>query len=151
VNADVGLMELRKKLKAIASGELRRSVLVSLAEEARKEIVRSFHDSKDPYGVSWKPLRSSRRRQGHTPRGDRPLQDTGNMRNALTVSAPPRSTDRALIINAPVSYAGFHQHGTKYIPRRQFVPEGSLGPIWTKSFKRATDSAMKVLMGGRRG
>lgn len=116
-----------------------------------KEVADEFRESRDPYGNPWAPVvrnrgrdrraRAGRQRRGLGARSDKPLIDTGRMR--ASVSA--RAEGSHVRISIPVSYASYHQYGTRTIQRRQILPEdrtGGLGPRWSRAVDR---EAVKLL------
>jgi phage virion morphogenesis protein len=65
-----------------------------------------FRDSRDPYGVPWKPLAAStirRRRKGSS----KPLLDTGRLRNSVSY----RLIGNGVEVGSNVEYAAIHQFG----------------------------------------
>jgi len=80
----------------------------------------NFNQGRDPEGVPWLPLKRPRRRSKG---GDLPLRDTGKLRASVTGGARTveRITDTELIFGTNLEYAGFHQFGTRFIPKREFL------------------------------
>lgn len=79
-------------------------------------IVHGFSRSEGPYGP-WRPLAPAtiRRRRGGS---DKPLLDTGRLRNSITHEANSLS----VLVGTNVEYAAFHQFGTKRKTTRDFTP-----------------------------
>lgn len=92
-------------------------VFAGIGQDAKEEAGLAFRESRDPYGVPWKPLAPStvagRRGSGH---GVKPLVDTGALRNSIGVAAGPTSVS----IGTVLSYAAIHQFGgtIQYEPRQ---------------------------------
>lgn len=146
------LAQLSEKLEQISGDEFRRESVQRLAEEARTQVLLGFEQSRDPYGNPWKPP--------VTRPGGKPLLDKGRLRNSINV----KSNQSGFIVSTDVSYAATHQYGatikaktpgkplkfrvgksgwrSKYsvtIPRRQFMPENYLGPIWSEALGLEAD------------
>jgi phage gpG-like protein len=76
---------------------------------ALASIHRNFDRARDPKtGQPWAPLKY---RTGMI------LVKTGRMRASIRIVG----RERSITAEAPVPYAGFHQHGTRTIPRRRFL------------------------------
>ncbi len=157
-----GLEGLRARLAHLATGEARLDMNRVLGEEAAKLIDDGFRAGRDPYGRAWKPVS----------RGGQPLRDTGVLLNSLA----PKADVRGFTVATPVKYAAVHQYGavihaktsrglrfrpggrhggggwvTKQqvtIPRRQYMPEGTIGPIWGPSIEKAAADHLARQMGG---
>lgn len=125
-----GLEDLRRRLSAIGSGQLRREISKVCAEAAMKVTDDGFRRSIDPYGKPWTPLKS---------RKGRPLLDTGvHLRNSLA----PRVTSSGFVISTAFKGAAVHQYGAVIRPVRAKAlafrtrgapsarrPRGKLGPV----------------------
>ena len=119
-----GLRETLDRLRAV-NARLRDlgPVLEVIAADTQAVADDSFSLSQTPAGAPWAPLAAS------TIRGRRrgsgvPLVDTGRLRASVT--ATPTATGIRFGTNA--AYGGFHQHGTRRIPSRAFLPvDGSPG------------------------
>lgn len=81
------------------SGKLHTAMKKNLAAEAVTQVKFGFRESRDPYGVPWKPLKF---------RKGKPLLDTGRMRNSFTSTVTPTG----FRLGSNVSYAPHHQDGT---------------------------------------
>jgi phage gpG-like protein len=165
---DARLSLFTKQLRALTSAAGRRSIVNALAEEAIAQTQLGFAESRDPYGRSWEPLKLRV--------GGKPLLDRGRLRASIAkeVSASGFRLGSNLIyarvhqygatirpVRAKalrfrgVSYRGGRRKYSKWIfakkvviPRRQYIPEGRLGPIWSKAFAQAARRAMfRILQG----
>jgi len=96
----------------------------SIGQDIVENIRLGFRDSKDPWGAKWKPLAQEtidRRRN----KSDKPLVDTGVMRNSINPRAAKKSVRIGL--KDSQSHKGFtHQFGGSYegrrVPPRPFLP-----------------------------
>lgn len=166
-----GLEDLRRKMAAIADGHLRRNVNKVCAEAAVKLLDDEFRSSTDPYGNPWAPL-SSRS-------GKPLMDTGTHLRNGLAAQATDSGFTvstafkgaavhqyGAVIVPKNAKALAFKVRGAPMkssrrgkasmvfakkitIPRRQYMPEGELGPKWEKGLGAAADDAMRDLMGGR--
>jgi phage gpG-like protein len=75
-----------------------------------------FSQSRSPDGKTWAPTRS----------GGKPLIKTGALAGSISVTAGAGGIQ----VRAASPYAAFHQHGTRWITARPFLPEGKLPPLW---------------------
>ena len=116
--------------------------------EAEALIQESFREGRAPDGERWKPLavrrgaskRAARRRGNIRARqSDQPLRDTG----ALMRSVSHRASVQAVRAGVTKKYGGYHQTGTKHIPRRPFLPDAGkpLPPEWQRRLQAAADAA----------
>jgi phage gpG-like protein len=151
---------LRSLIDRVGGGgvqELLPRVAQRMAETAVKLLGDEFHQSRDPYGNPWEPLRV---RQG------KPLVDTGRMMRSRTAQA----NGPTILVTIGTNYAAYHQYGTGGrrtggarkgrkgrargpggIPRRQMLPEaetGGLGSIWTEAFNKDADDVVRKALGG---
>lgn len=165
-----GLSELRAKVREVASARGRTDLCRTLAEVATKLIDDEFRQSRDPYGNKWLPLKH---RKGQPLRDTGNLlnslapkaSETGfTVSTAVkyagihqyggTVTIPPRAnahakTGRFLSRSAAgarkravrISFSKGHQ---VTIPQRQYMPEGELGPIWSKALLAAAEDFMRT-------
>lgn len=115
------------------------------AIEARRQIRRTFVEGRDPYGTPWAPLKL---------RKGKPLRLSG----LLSTFVVTQSGD-GFVVQATAPYVATHQYGativpkrakwltfsvdgTWYrlkkavIPKRQMIPEGTWGSIWTEAMTR---------------
>jgi phage gpG-like protein len=120
------------------------------AIEARRQVRRSFAESRDPYGKPWAPLKL---------RAGAPLRDEGNLAE-YTVAL----SGGGFVLTAGAPYAATHQYGATIkgnpwltfsvggawyrmkqvtIPKRQMVPEGTWGPIWEQAFSERFSSVVR--------
>lgn len=91
-------------------------VLNEIGEYVDSEVALCFRDAKDPYGNDWEPLSDeaiARRENG----GDKPLNDTGILRNSFAKSV---SSD-SLEFGTNIEYAPPHQFGIG-VKQRPFLP-----------------------------
>lgn len=136
----------------VASGEFEHRVAVNLAEEAITQLRMGFREQRDPYGTPWAHL---------VGRSGQALMNTGRLRNSFTRIV----TSTGFSITTNVSYAAPHQYGAtvraknKYvtfkvggrwarkaqvtIPKRQMMPERSLGPIWSRAFAQTASKLLR--------
>ena len=101
IRGDFGkLDQLTAGLKNALAGELKTRLLTAAAEEAKTQVALGFRASRDPYGAAWAALKY---------RKGMPLRDTGRLANSFTA----RPTGDGFEVGTNVSYARFHQYGTK--------------------------------------
>ena len=101
-------------------------------------VMKGFRESRDPYGKKWAPIKH---------RKGRPLLDTGRLRSSFFGLVQ----GDGFKLGTRVSYAGFHQNGTKRIKQRMMIPSGRVPPEWRKAIGNAMLSAVKAIIGrGRR-
>ncbi len=90
----------------------------------------NFALGQSPDGVPWAPLKRPRSRPRDKRKGrkagsvDLPLRDSNTLMNSLTANGPgsvDEISGNTLRWGTSVFYAPFHQYGTRYIPRRQFL------------------------------
>jgi phage gpG-like protein len=162
------LKELELQLKRLASGEARRELWGVAAEAAVKALDDSFARGHDPYGKSWAPLTSRA--------GKPLLDTGSHLRSTLAPKVTPggfvistafpgapvhqygaviRAKGKALAFRAGGVRPRGHGRGrtggqvfarSVTIPRRQFMPEGELGPFWTKAITAAAEAYMRDAM-----
>lgn len=169
------LEELRKRVAFIASPEFRYELCNELADEAQKQAQAGFDRGVDPYDVPWAPLtyRSGKPLvdEGHleraitgpqaktvTPQGF--VISTRGMRTFPSV-ANAMTHFRGRTINAKTAkgmrfrYGGTSRtNGPNWaraqsvtIPKRQFMPEGTMGSRWTAGFDARANRLMRRTMG----
>lgn len=143
VKGDFGRLEaLIARARNIASPAFRQAALSNLAEAARTEIVLGFERGADPHDSRWAPLKVRHGRRV----GGQPLRDTGRLQNSFNV----RTSATGIVIRSNVTYAGYHQYGTRRMVARPMVPSGQdLGPRWRRSFTRVLDHQIANVMKGR--
>jgi phage gpG-like protein len=104
-----------------------------LAATGVRLVLRGFAEGRSPDGARWAPLR--------TPRpGGSVLVRTGALRSA--VSAPTVRHDGFTLTST--SYGSFHQHGTRKMPARPFLPGERLPLSWESEMQRDLDRVLKV-------
>lgn len=108
----------------------------ALAAEALQLMQSEFVAQKDPYGAAWAPLKV---------RAGMILSDTGRLRGSVTAN----SDGGEVRLRVPTSYAVFHQHGTKRMPKRQILPnDGDLPGEWRAAFTDVTTELIQHLLSG---
>lgn len=123
VNVDAGpaqraLAALRARVENLAP------VLRGIGADVVAEAQMGFRESRDPYGMPWRPLSPrtvARRRKGSS----KPLLDTGRMRNSITYRLIGST---GVEIGTNTVYAAIHQFGGRAgrgrkvtIPARSFI------------------------------
>lgn len=116
-----------------------------------KQVGDEFRESRDPYGNAWAPVQRNRLRDrrararrasaGKPPKADKPLIDTGRLRGSVVA----RSEGDEVRVALPVSYASYHQYGTRTIKRRQILPESDTGGLGARWSAAASKEAIAVL------
>lgn len=159
------LEKLVKQLRAAGSGALYDRMKKRVAAEALTQLQLGFRQSRDPYGKAWPPpehrsgkplLDTGRMRNSFTIE----ITFNGFKLGTKVIYAPVHQygatikakTAKALRIPfamqgpAPKGVRGGGGLGTSFvfvksvtIPRRQMVPEGTLGPIWGPAFEKTSD------------
>lgn len=164
-----GLKELRDHLARLASPGGRAEVVRVVAEAAAKQVDDEFRKSRDPYGKAWAPL-TSRAGQPLRDTGTH-LQNTlapqvtssGFTITTAFVGAAVHQYGATIVPKAAHALR-FRAGGTRprgfgrgrtggwvfarkvTIPKRQFMPEGDLGPIWGPALEKAADQAVRDAM-----
>ena len=124
---------LQGGLARMASSATKKKLIRRLAAETLTLVREGFELERDPYGRKWRPLKY---REGQT------LRKTSRMANSLSV----RHAGAGFTLNTAVTYAGYHQIGTRFIPRRPFFPDGrGLPRGWRKHIEA---EATEVLISG---
>jgi phage gpG-like protein len=135
VSFDLSLFRsLAEQMGELSRSEFLRALVERLAEVALVDVRHGFDESRDPNGQSWAPLRS---------RAGKPLVRTGELRQSFG----SRANGSEFSIGSQLSFAGFHQEGTRKMPARPMVPEGELGPEWAQTLETEIDQAMERLFG----
>lgn len=154
------LARLRVKIQALATNDVKERLSNVLGAEALAQVQLGFRESRDPYGRPWAPLKL---------RNGKPLLDTGRMRSSFSY----RATRGSFRIGTNFIGASVHQYGATItpkrgkflrfragrrgkfivaksvkIPARQMVPEGRLGPIWSKAINATATRFVSRLMKG---
>jgi phage gpG-like protein len=157
------LARLHARLKKIATSDTRVRLANAVGAAAMTGVELGFAESRDPYGQAWAPLKLRR--------GGKPLLDTGRLLSSFSYQA------RVAGLTFGTNFIGarVHQYGAvivpkrakwlryqgrtrrttgwifskrSVIPRRQMVPVGRFGPIWSKSFVDAGKRFMSRIMKG---
>lgn len=105
-----------------------RRPLRAIASAMRADAKENFRHERDPNDNPWKPLKNPKRQRAVRRVKAKILRDTDRMFRSVTVKGAEgsieRVTDRTLSWGTDVPYAGYHQFGTKRIPRRAFIGAG---------------------------
>jgi phage gpG-like protein len=147
------LAKLQAKVKTLASDDRRIRLANVMGAAAVTEVQLGFRETRDPYGRAWAPLLLRQ--------GGKPLLDTGRLRSSYSYQASMRgftlgtnfigagvhqhgatiTPKRAKFLRFKGKIHGRTRRTTGWIfaksvtiPRRQMVPEGRLGPRWSKVF-----------------
>lgn len=166
------LERLRVQLERVASGELREGVVRAVAEEAEKQLDDGFRESRDPYGARWAPLtsrtgkplldtgahlRNSLLHPRITPQGfviATPFIGAAVHQYGATIRA---KKGKALAFRAGGARPRGHGRGQTggfvlrkkvVVPRRQYMPENDVGPIWGSAFDESASTAVTQALGG---
>lgn len=127
------LSTLVRKFEVAGDTETLGQLSHALADEALQLIQAGFANQADPYGKAWAPLK---RREGMI------LSDTGRLRGSVTVNSSPGE----IRLRGTASYGTFHQNGTRYMPKRQILPnDGDLPGSWRAAFNEATEALFRHL------
>jgi phage gpG-like protein len=119
------------KRKVGDPGAFRERVLKAAAAEARTQIALEFRQSVDPSGQPWAPLKHRR---------GQPLRLTGRLANSFTSEV----TAKGFRVGTNVSYAVFHQQGTKgHKAHQRFQAVGKKGRFVSRK-SRSGSSAKKT-------
>ena len=118
------LQALTRRIAAVGSPALIRKASKVMGAEALSLVQQGFRNSTAPDGSPWAPLK---RRHG------KPLRNTGRLGSSFTVNSVPAG----FRVGTNVSYAGFHQAGTKTIPARPMLPTTGLPEAWTTALLEA--------------
>lgn len=113
-----GLRETIADLEAVEGRiEDLEPVLLVMAEDLKTLIDDSFENSVSPSGRPWEPLKPATIAQRRA-NSDKPLVDTGRLRNSISATAESRS----IVFGTNVVYGGTHQFGRGPIPARPYLP-----------------------------
>lgn len=105
-------------------GRVPRDARAELAKAALELVRDSFGAAQSPEGAAWARLKY---------RHGRPLVLTGR----LLRSVRSRIIADGIAVTASAPYAGFHQHGTRRMPARPFLPQpGAVPAAWADAFER---------------
>ena len=164
------LRRLRSRFAKLATPAARLDVTRAVAEAAEKQIDDSFRASRGPYGRAWAPLKSRTGRPlmdtgAHLRNTLAPkITARGFVITTAFPGAPVHQygatirakNGKALVFRAGGVRPRGHGRGRTgsvvfarkvVIPRRQFMPEGTIGPIWGKAIDAAADEAIRTLAG----
>ena len=128
---------LTRALDRISSQSFERGLVRGVAELALTFIQDEFEGEKDPYERAWKPLAYRR---------GKILEKTGTLRSSFTVAFGERS----FTISNTASYAGFHQAGTKRMPKRRILPDLGVPRRWREGFNLFIDEKVSEALGEAR-
>jgi phage gpG-like protein len=132
------LEQLAKQMRGLDSARFRKEAARLVGNAAKRELIAQFREGTDPYQKRWAPLK----------RGDvEPLIGT----EKLLKSYKAKPTPNGFRLQTAVPIAGFHQDGTKKMPRRQMVPEqstGGVGPLWAVAMNKAMELVLKKWVHG---
>jgi hypothetical protein len=105
-----------------------------VAKSIRRLITKQFNRGRDPFGRPWAALAAATIRKGRRPP---PLTDTRKMRRGIRV-LPARPAGITIEVPNP---GGFHQFGTRHMPKRQILPlqPPVLPKAWTRAITKHTD------------
>jgi phage gpG-like protein len=106
----------------------------------------NFAGGHSPEGAAWATLRHPSRRRGGP--SAKPLRDTGILMGSMTSNGPghvDQRTPSSLTWGTNVSYAGYHQWGTRHIPARPFL--GLTGPMIERIADLVADVAARQVAG----
>lgn len=87
-----------------------------IGAKAWKDVLNSFTIEQDEDGRAWKPLKHERSGKRHKG-GSKLLRDTGRLRSSIRWAA--NKTEARVFTKT--KYAGYHEYGTKFIPKRSFM------------------------------
>lgn len=135
-NGFAKISQWRKKFGPSAVEQVKRAVMKNIAEEALELVQEGFEKEQAPSGRAWARLKS---------RSGRILQDTGRLRSSFHRK---NVSSVSVTIGPGVSYATFHQSGTKRMVARPMVPEGSLPAKWKIRINRVAQEVMADAFGG---
>jgi phage gp36-like protein/phage gpG-like protein len=164
-----GLEDLRRRLSAVGSEGVRRQVFQACAAEAEKLLDDEFQSSTDPYGNPWAPLTS---RLGK-PLLDTGAHLRGSLHAKVTATGfevttpfvgaavhqygatitPKNGEVLAFTVRgAPTKRSPRGKPSKVFarsvkIPKRQYMPEGSLPPRWAEGFFDATTLVFMNVLG----
>ncbi len=152
------LTQLQTKIGHLAASGTRERLARVLGAEALAQVQLGFRESRDPYGVPWKPLAL---------RSGKPLLDTRRLSNSFSSRIAPGG----FTVGTNFVGAAVHQHGATIvpvkakflafkasrrgktifakrvtIPSRPMMPTRVLGPIWTRAFNETATRFLSKLM-----
>lgn len=129
IRGDFGVVDgWAKRVGNVA--KVKRAILANVGEELIELVREGFDRQGDPYGSPWAP----------TLRGGRILQDTGALRTGWHRKSLSSSQ---VSIGPSVSYARYHQSGTRHMPARKMVPDAGLPAGWQRRVNKIAAEARK--------
>lgn len=147
--------DLQKKTASLISPEVRLMITKRMGLTATKLVADGFKTATDPEGKQWAPVQRLRKKdikaknrqtkKFGVARPDKPLQDTGRLRTAATAPSSVLATPSGFVLHANVTYASFHQDGSKRTKRRSFYPGGGDSDLPDKWRARLEKDAKNVL------
>lgn len=145
LNVSVDLTSMIRLQDAINSPS---SLIDRFIDHGRVFLRRGFVESKDPYGVSWKPVALStppRRRRRASRTDIRPLIDTGALRRSVRRA---RNTGTSAVFGPTPLYGSDHQEGVNQIKRAFFPENERLPQAWESTFTREIEHYITRALGG---
>jgi len=119
---NINLSEIEKlanKLNSFClSGYQKESLLHDIGVEVREQILDRFDFETDPKGDPWKKLVDATIRFKNKYFGGGILEREGFLKDTLSFNV---NGEESVLVGSPMSYAGFHQEGTKKLPARPFL------------------------------
>lgn len=129
------LRDWKRRFGGAAVDQAKRAVLANVGEEVLELIAEGFAKEQAPSGRSWAPLKV---------RAGRILQDTGRLRSSFHRKA---ISSVSVTIGPGVTYARFHQDGTRRMVARPMVPDGKLPQKWSIRIERVAKEALADAFG----
>lgn len=132
INVEVDDALIRQKLERMSKSlKNLKPAMRSIGQDIVENIRLGFRDSTDPWGVDWYPLAAITIRNRRN-KSDKPLVDTGVMRNSINSRAAKKSVTVGL--KDSQSHKGLtHQYGGEYkgrhVPPRPFLPIRHFGGV----------------------
>jgi phage gpG-like protein len=158
------LRRLKRQFYRLQTAEWRQGLAANLGEEALSQVEEGFARERDPYGRPWpKSMRASLA-------GGQTLTQHATLRRSFSRRGV-RATPGGFTIGTAVRYAWAHQRGVTIrpkvaralsfrlasgqhvmagsvtIPKRMMIPEGRLGPIWSRAFEDAASAYVRETFG----
>lgn len=140
VRGDFGKVDrFIKALTSLADTRTLTALSKNMAEEALSLVADGFRAQSDPYGRGWRPKKR--------PDGRAILVRQGRLRRSWHIS---KVTARDFTVSASVTYAKFHQSGTRHMEARRMVPSpGKLPPKWRAAFQEMAKEFLIQAFKGR--
>jgi hypothetical protein len=139
--ADAALDSLRRTLERLAY--VPRRVAVIAAPKITTLLQEQFRLGRDPYGVSWAPLRASTIAKG---RRNPPLTDTRKLRDGTAAKARPGGR-AGIALKSGAPYGAFAQVGFRVgrtrVPPRRIFPQRGIPAAWKKVLDAASRQAVR--------